>query len=206
MKKLLSLAVLAATIVSCGTNEPKVANYKVNETVSKAEWKGSAPDHFHVGSFKVTGALTATGNGKVTGGDFVIPISSIQDYDLPDPVRQTLLADLKSPNFFNLVTHPDAKFHVTKAEPFSTGDTTAVTGANYMLTGDFSMIGQTHSISFPVKVETDGNGLSADAKFSLNRKQWGMNIYSDPSKPLYILPDVNIHLTVRAADDKLAKL
>ncbi len=206
MKKLLALLLIATSIVSCGTKNQKQTDYNVNETLSKAEWKGSAPDHFHIGSFKVTGALTATSAGKVTGGDFVIPISSIQDYDLPDPVRQTLLEDLKSPNFFNLVTHPYAKFHVTKAEPYTTTDTSAVKNANYMLTGDFSMIGQTHSISFPVKVNTYANGIVAEATFNINRKQWGMNIYGDPSKPLYILPDVNIHLTVHAAKHTLAKL
>ncbi len=206
MRKLLAFALFATSIVSCGTTDQKRTDYSVNETSSKAEWKGSAPDHFHVGSFKVTGSLTATSDGKVTGGDFVIPISSIQDYDLPDPVRQTLLEDLKSPNFFNIVTHPNAKFHVTKAEPYATTDTSAVKDANYMLTGDFSLIGQTHSISFPVKVNTSSNELSAEAKFNINRKQWGMNIYGDPSKPLYILPDVNIHLTVHAAKHTLAKL
>lgn len=203
MKQFLSVAAIVL-LASC--SQQKSTTYNVNESLSKLEWKGSAKDHFHVGSFKVTGALQADGNGNVNGGDFIIPIASIEDYDLQEPVKKVLLDDLKSPNFFNLVLHPNATFHVTKVTPYSTTDTSAVAGANFMLTGDFSMVGQTHSVSFPAKINTNANGISAEAKFNLDRTKWGMNIYSDPTKGLYILPDVNIHLNIQTANAKLASL
>lgn len=205
MKKLLSIAFIAAILTSCQNKNQNNLSFKVNEAASKAEWKGSAPDHFHVGSFRVTGTLAANSEGLVKSGDFVIPIASIQDFDLKDPVKQVLLADLKD-NFFKLATHPTAKFHITEVIPYEATyvatDTGAVKGTNYMLTGDFTMLGQTHGISFPAKITASGDSLMTEAKFSINRNLWGMTNYNDPSKKLYILPDVNIHLTVKAAAPK----
>lgn len=200
MKKILTVAVLALALASCKKeNSTRVTTYAVNESTSKAEWKGSATDHFHVGSFKVTGELTTSSKGIVNDGYFLIPIASIEDYDLADPIRQVLLEDLKSENFFNLVMHPNAGFHITKVETYTQTDANAVIGANYLITGDFRMVGQTHSMSFPAKITTSADSITTEAKFNLDRTKWGMNIYSDPSKDLYIYPDVNIHLMVKAA-------
>jgi hypothetical protein len=205
MKNLLTIALLAFLFTSCKNNDLKDQNFKVNDAVSKAEWKGSAPDHFHVGSFKITGNLTASVEGLVKSGEFVIPIASIQDFDLPDPVRQTLLADLKD-NFFKLAVNPTAKFQITEVQPYEptdpANDTTVVKNTNYMLTGNFTMLGQMHAISFPAKITASGDSLITEAKFSIDRTKWGMNNYNDPAQKLYILPQVNIHLSVHAANEK----
>lgn len=65
-----------------------------------------------------------------------------------------------------------------------------------MITGAFSMIGQTHSISFPAVIQTDLNHISAEASFKLNRLEWGMNNYNDPQQGLYILPEIDITLKI----------
>ncbi|TSJ42618.1 YceI family protein [Mucilaginibacter corticis] len=197
MKKLLSITLLIASLASCRQNKTEV-KYQVNENVSKALWKGSATDHFHIGSFKVTGNLNADLQGNVTGGNFTIPVLSIQDFDLTDPIRQTLLADLKSANFFNVAIHPNAEFKITKIDTCIKADTNAIAGANYLVTGNFSMVGQTHTLSFPAKISYIADSLRAEAKFNLDRTKWGMKIYSDPKQKLFIYPDVNIHLDVRA--------
>ena len=117
MKRFLSAVALAAILLAgCNKTENRNRTYEVNNATSVAEWKGSAPDHFHVGSFGVQGTVTTTANGTIKEGKFIIPISSIQDFDLPDPVRQQLLDHLKSPDFFNMVLHPNAAFDITKIE------------------------------------------------------------------------------------------
>jgi polyisoprenoid-binding protein YceI len=205
MKKLLTIALLAATMAGCQNKSQQDQNFSVNDATSKAEWKGSAPDHFHVGSFKVTGGLATDADGIVRSGDFVIPIASIQDFDLKDPIRQALLADLKD-NFFKLATHPTAKFHISKVWAYEATnartDSGPVKGTNYMLTGDFTMLGQTHAISFPAKIIAKGDSLLTEARFDIDRTKWGMNNYNDPKQKLYILPAVHIHLTVQAAINK----
>jgi len=192
------IAFVVFALLSCKESNIKGIAYQVDEAVSEAAWKGSARDHFHIGSFKVTGSLTTKTDGIVNSGDFIIPISSIQDYDLTDPIRQQLLDDLKSANFFNLALHPTATFHLAHTSPYHGEDTTAIPGANYLVAGDFTMVGQTHPLSFPAKISITADSLLVEAEFNLDRTKWGMDIYSDTSKPLYIYPDVKITLTVQA--------
>jgi polyisoprenoid-binding protein YceI len=197
MKKILSIALLIAAMSACKKNNPQVVDFEVNSTTSKIGWKGSATDHSHVGSFDLSGDVT-TIDGVVTGGDFVIPISSIADNDLPDPLKQKLLDDLKSANFFNLVAYPQSKFHITAVTPYMGGDTSAVQGANYLVTGNFTMIGETHPLSFPAMITITGDSLKTEATFELDRTVWGMSIYNDPTQTLYIYPGVAVSLHIQA--------
>ena len=194
MKTKVYVALMAISLFTACSNKDEViatTDFKADEETSTLEWKGSAPDHFHIGAFKVSGNLRTNGSGKITGGDFAIPIASISNFDLTDAAtREQLLNHLKSPDFFNVAVHPNAKFHITKVEPYS--NTTS--SANTMITGDFTMIGQTHSIQIPAVIKTENNKISAEGSFKLNRLQWGMNSFNDPEAELYILPDVDITL------------
>jgi len=201
MKKTVSFALLIAVMSACKKTDHPVSTYEINSNTSKIEWKGTPTDHFHVGSFDLSGDLTVAGT-VVKSGEFTIPISSIADYDLPDPVRQQLLDDLKSANFFNILIHPESKFQITDVEPYVGADTGAVQGANYLVTGDFTMIGETHQLSFPAKITIAGDSLKTEATFKLDRTKWGMNIYTDSTQKLYIYPNVDISLHIQAGKTK----
>jgi polyisoprenoid-binding protein YceI len=198
MKETLSILLLIA-LSACTKDKPESLTYVVNSSTSKIGWKGSASDHSHIGSFDLNGTVITNPDGTVKSGDFTIPVASIMDYDLTDPAKQQLLDDLKSANFFKIATYPDTKFHIIGVAPYKGTDTSGVEGANYLLTGDFTMTGETHELSFPVKIDRTANSLKTEATFKLDRTKWGMNIYNDPSKPLYIYPDVNISLHILAA-------
>ncbi|GAA4440151.1 YceI family protein [Ravibacter arvi] len=199
-KNLLCIAIfpLSVWVSSCEKENGSVEMFRVNESASSIEWKGSAPDHFHIGSFKTTGELKAGKNGEVKSGDFTIPISSIENFDLPDPVKQQLLDHLKSPDFFNIALHPTAKFQFTKSAPYDGKSEGAIAGANFMLTGNFTMLGQTHPISFPAKITVSEENLTAEANLKIDRTKWGMTFDSDPEQPLYIFPDVELKLKLVA--------
>ena len=184
--------IILVLLTACSHKDaPLLTAFKVDEALSSVEWKGSAPTHFHRGAFKVTGNLTTNGKSTITGGDFSIPIASITNFDLTDPAeRKQLLDHLMTIEFFNLAVHPQASFHITKVAPYSD----ATSSANTMITGDFTMIGQTHTIQIPAVIKTEKNNISAEGSFKLNRLQWGMDSYNDPEKGLYILPDVEITL------------
>jgi polyisoprenoid-binding protein YceI len=203
MKNLLFTTLLIAALSGCTKNAQQTnTSYAVNSTTSKIGWKGSASDHYHVGSFSLNGTVVTSPGGSVSSGNFTIPVSSIMDDDLPEPMKQKLLDDLKSADFFNIATFADTKFTIAGIVAYTGTDTSAVQGANYLLTGDFTMIGQTHSLTFPVKIIQMGDSLITEAKFKLDRTKWGMNIYNDPTKPLYIYPDVDITLNIRAGKVK----
>lgn len=195
MKRKMYSALIALSALTACSNKESInpTRYKADEESSAVEWKGSAPTHFHRGAFKVSGSLYTNGKGKITGGDFTIPIASISNFDLTNAAeREQLLNHLKSPDFFNIAVHPDAKFQITKVEAYKD----VASSANTMITGDFSMIGQKHSIQIPAVIKIEKDQISTEGSFKLNRLQWGMNSFNDPEQALYILPDVDITLKV----------
>ena len=192
IRKIYSLLLAAVVLGACSRKDPELTiNSTVDEGLSSVEWKGSAPTHFHRGAFKVSGNLQTNKQNKITGGNFVIPIASITNFDLTNEAeRQQLLTHLKSGDFFNVTVHPEAKFVIKKVEDYSD----AASSANTLITGDFTMIGQTHSISIPALVKSENDKIAAEGSFKLNRLTWGMNSFNDPEADLYILPDVEISL------------
>ncbi len=61
--------------------------------------------------------------------------------------------------------------------PKSTFKSTAIKkmDAGYDVTGDFTIKDKTKSITFPAVVKFDGNKLTADTKFEMNRQDFGIN-------------------------------
>jgi polyisoprenoid-binding protein YceI len=187
-----------ANLTACNKDQNSTGEYNIDQDASVLEWKGIASDHFHTGAFDVTGQLHVQ-NGAITGGNITIPIASISNDDLPDLLKVQLLTHLKGPDFFNVAVHPNAVFKLKKVEKLRTADIAAATSNDYRITGDFYMIGQTHELSFPAKITLTRDSLQTVAAFKLNRLSWGMTSFNDPTKELYILPDVEIKLNIKAA-------
>lgn len=196
-RNIVTAMVFIASLAACSKDKSNKAHLSIDQETSLVEWKGIASDHFHTGAFRVSGEVL-TENGVITDGTFTIPIASISNYDLPDSLKVQLLGHLQSPDFFHVALHPNAVFKLTNAVALSETDTAALAGYNYRINGNFSMVGQTHPLSFPAKITLGPDSLQALAGFKLNRLTWGMTSYNDPSKPLYILPDVEIKLNIKA--------
>jgi polyisoprenoid-binding protein YceI len=196
LKTLLVIALVSAAFLlgSCKKNDEAQTNRYALDSTSRAEWKGYKPDGHHAGSFAVISQNLVAENGTLKSGDFVIPIATIDNFDLPDAVKPALLEHLKSPDFFNLALHPEARFSITKVTPYAGGEITAVEGANYLIHGNFTLLNKTNPIRFPARVTVTGGKINAEAILQIDRTQWGMNSFSDPAGPLYILPRVDLHL------------
>jgi len=112
-------------------------------------------------------------------------------------VKGQLLEHLKSPDFFNMALHPNAAFEITKIEAYHGQD--GVQNANQLVTGNFTLAGQTHPISFPANITYAGDSLKVASTFKLDRTQWGLTKYNNPKEKMYILPDADISLKLQAA-------
>jgi polyisoprenoid-binding protein YceI len=176
-------------------SKPSLYSYSLESDKSVVLWAGSSPRVTHDGSFSVVSEGLEVVEGQVKGGTFVIPIASIQNFDLSKTIRPVLLKHLKSEDFFHLALYPEATFTITQVEPLEETVEGAVEGANVLVTGDFTLIGNTHPISFPARVDFLGEELAVEAKFSFDRTKWGMNYAADPAlKNRHIYPEVAIHL------------
>lgn len=192
-KLLVFLAVI--NLVACEDEEINTTTYTLNEESSSIIWKGYSPILFHDGSFSIKSENIQVENGVLKSGTFTIPIASIENFDLPDEVKPILLNHLKSPDFFNVALHPYAHFQITKVEPISS----LTTEENYKITGDFTMLGKTHSINFPAILKLEGTEMKMDASFKLDRTKWGMTYAADPELgDHHILPEVDIKLDILA--------
>jgi polyisoprenoid-binding protein YceI len=176
---------------------PVMRRYSLNAETSIVEWKGYSPGVSHQGSFRVSGEDIEVVNGKIKGGIFRIPIASIQNYDLPEDVKPILLEHLKSPDFFNLALYPEASFTIKRVVPLPYPLAGELTGANYQVTGNFTMLGKTNEISFPARIVLTGNAISVEAVFKIDRTKWGMTYAADPALGNHhIYPEVDLHLTL----------
>lgn len=193
------ISLCTVVVSACSEKSMVQKDFAVLSAISTIEWKGSAPDHFHLGSLDVSGGFNTTGSGQIQNGEFVIPIRSIRNFNLPDSIKPQLITHLLSPDFFNAVLYPDAKFKIRQVHVYRGGDTAAIEGANYTIEGDFSMLGQTHPVSFAAKISNREDTVRTEAKLKIDRTKWGMNSYTDPKQPLYIFNDVDLSLDIKAA-------
>ena len=101
-----------------------------------------------------------------------------------------LTGHLKTADFFDVAKYPKATFVSTRIEP------NTANGATHTITGNFDLHGVKKSISFPATIQVSPDSVSANAEFSINRKDFGINY---PGKADDLIRDgVVIKLTIRA--------
>ncbi|WP_420151002.1 YceI family protein [Spirosoma sp.] len=200
MKKLLLFSAFAFSTLlwSCMTdhNVPSAVSYKLDDTKSVAEWKGYLrTGYFNEGAISVKSEQLIVNEGKVTGGSFTIPVSSIVNFNLPtDSIKHLLVHHLQSPDFFNMAIHPNLTYDITSVTPYS--GTEGVAGANYQVQGNLTMLGKTNPVSFPAKIDLNNNQMTVDATLKVDRTKWGITYAADPALPAdsQIQPNIDIHL------------
>ncbi len=184
MKKVLLIAVAGMMMVSC-TQAPKTAQeagevsqatqeavvYKVDTQNSVLSWTGAKiTETVHYGTVNITEGSLAFNGGNLEAGNFVIDMNSIVSLDLTeDNGKSKLEGHLKSGDFFMTEQFPTAKFEVTSASPL-----TGVEGATHTISGNLTIKDVTKGITFPANVSLTEGGVTATAKFSINRNEWGV--------------------------------
>jgi polyisoprenoid-binding protein YceI len=183
---------LAAAVAGCGKvgDAPKAqvdsaatpvtqptggATYVIDTTKSKVGWIGAKITRRHEGGFhKFSGVVTADGD-QVTGVQVDVDPSTIYTDE------EKLIEHLKSPDFFDVAKFPKAAFEASR---FVRVD--SVPGATHMVTGNLTMHGVTHGVTFPATIKVDGNTVTARADFKISRKDWGV-VY--PGQPDDLISD-----------------
>ena len=221
MKKLTVLALVGAALLFTACNDKKetvtaeqeVAAktgevYKVDLAASKVDWKA-----FHKGGFAPrwgtlnlkSGEITVE-NDAVTSGEFVIDMTTLK----VDPASVTeadkkpadLEAHLKNADFFDVEKQPTSDFKITAVADLA-GELPkdAVAGANKTISGNLTLLGKTLNVSFPAKVTVAEGKASIEAKFTVNRADWGIKFGTDETDPAewMISKDIEIGINVTAS-------
>ncbi len=153
------------TVLLSATLFAKTYDVSTNESVLK--WKGTkVTGSFHDGTVKIKSGTVKTSRSGFSG-EVVLNMSSIECDDLKEkPVyKKKLEGHLMSPDFFNVAGHPTAKIVIKKSSKKS--------GDNYTFTGDLTIKGITHEITFEGKItENNRKKISFTANIVIDRSKW----------------------------------
>ena len=147
--KINTILLLAAVVgLSAFTNPNKPVSYTVDAAKSTITWLGKKVTGSHNGTISLkSGSLNVNGK-NVTGGTFVIDMTSIKDADGSEKLEGHLKAD----DFFGSTKYPTSTFVITKV----TGS-----GTNVNVTGNLTIKGITKPLSFPATVTVNGDGTAS---------------------------------------------
>jgi polyisoprenoid-binding protein YceI len=175
--------------------------FSVDTTASRVRFTGNGVGKNHPGIFRLSSGTVAINDNQITGGQFAININSMQMEEQGEMFQTQLRGHLLNGDFFDAEKFGTAKFEITKIEPYKANstDTSIISGANFSVSGNLTLKNVTKNITFPAKVDLDGNTLKAKANFDIDRTQWQMNYGNDKTlKDKFISETVNIELDLEA--------
>lgn len=183
------------------TADASGTQFSVDTSDSRVRFTGNGVGKNHKGKFKVSEGNVAIANNQITGGSFIINVKSMDLDEKGGMFDDKLRPHLMSGDFFDAEKFNTALFEITDVKPYDVTDkdTTVVDGANFTVSGNLTLKGVTKNISFPAKVDLDGNTLKAKADFDIDRTQWQMNYGNDKTLgDKFISEKVNIELDLKA--------
>ena len=160
--------------------------YAFSNDGSKVDFVGAKVSAKHDGSF---GAFRGS-IGLVDGDPTKSSVTAEIDMASLTVEPAKLSAHLKSPDFFDAAKFPQGKFSSTAIKAGGEG------GATHTVTGNLELHGVTKSITFPAKIKVEGEQVSVDAEFAINRKDFSI-VYPGMPDDL-IKDDVLIKLALHA--------
>lgn len=175
--------------------------FTVDTTDSHIRFTGHGVGKNHPGKLRLSSGTVAVANDQITGGTFTININSMEMEQEGEMFREKLRPHLLSGDFFDADKFGTAKFEITKVEPYKASgkETSLVEGANYYVSGNLTIKEDTKNITFPARIDLDGNTLKAKANFDIDRRQWQMNYGNDKTLgDKFISEIVNIELKLKA--------
>lgn len=140
------------------------------------EWKGSF----------------AAADGKAEGGSLRFEVqtgSVVADYKNPNDWSKKLEGHLKSEEFFDVEKFPTANFASSEIKAGGAD------GATHTVSGKLTIRGVTKDVSFPATIKIEGPRVDAKAKFSINRKDFGIE-YPGKADDLIrdgVVLEINVH-------------
>jgi len=137
---------------------------KVSE--SKVTWKAYKVTGSHEGTITLKeGSLLFNGE-KLTGGEFIVDMTTINTTDLQGNYKGKLDGHLHSDDFFSTKKHATSKLVFTKVVPFNKN--------SYTVDGNLTIKGITKPVTFVVSVY----GNKANATLKVDRTKYGIKYKS----------------------------
>jgi polyisoprenoid-binding protein YceI len=129
---------------------------------TKLEWLGEKMLGKHTGTVSLKSGWLESTDNKITGGEFVIDMTSIKDND----GSAQLESHLKSDDFFGVGKFPESKLVLTGSTPFDKG--TAV------VKGDLTIKGISNPVEFKTTMQKKDEGKWFFANITVDRTKYNV--------------------------------
>ncbi len=145
--------------------------FQINLGESRVEWLGRNLLNKHRGTIGLKTGRVQLKDGTLVGGEFVINMNAITCSDIPDSkINQVLINHLKSDDFFDVDSFPEARFKMLKVEALP-GATPGV--PNVRISGELNLRGKLHPLVLTAVTGLYANSrFGAQAAFVFDRTLW----------------------------------
>jgi polyisoprenoid-binding protein YceI len=179
-------------------------DYTVDKSGSIVKWSGKKVTGEHYGNVEIkSGNLTVEDN-KVKSGTILMDMTTINNEDLTnESMNQKLVGHLKSEDFFSVNDFPDSKLELKQVALKS--------GNNYTFTGDLTIKGITHPVTFDGTVDVKNGKLTAKGEVKVDRTLYDIKFrsgrfFSDLGDNLiYDTFTLNFDVVAKAGDDSMTE-
>lgn len=207
MNKFFSLLLGASLLAACGTSAPESGHdhhgsdapssladglYVITKVAPKVTWSAEKlTGDGHQGTIAVSGGKFKVANGQIQDGVVNFDMTQISVTDLTGEKKANLEGHLRSGDFFNVETHPNAILTVNSIE----GST---------LSASLDMNGVSVDYAIPVNITQtdvpgDQQGIAVTGKFDLDRTKHDITYRSqtfDDKLDWFIKDDVAVAFAV----------
>ncbi len=158
MKTKLKSLILAITLIATASVQAQKREIKASE--STINWTGEKVTGEHTGTLNFSNGFLNFKNENLTGGEFVVDMTSLKVTDLEaGKGKEKLEGHLNSDDFFGVKNYKSAKLVIKNATKMDGG---------YKVTGDLTIKGKTNPITFDLAVK----GNSASTKLKVDRTKY----------------------------------
>jgi polyisoprenoid-binding protein YceI len=169
--------------------------YVIDTKESVLTWKCSmvyAGKGGHHGYVYISNGGLMIEKNQLVGGSVEVDMNTIEDERHNSD--NNLINHLKDPDFFDVKKFPISTFSITKVA--------AVDKENIEVSGNLTIKGVTHEVTFPAKVEVNGKTLNANGKLIIDRTKWDVRYRSgkffDDLADRAISDDVEFEMNIAA--------
>ena len=192
LKHVFLLAIIAVAMIACNNEKETVEttdadtttnenshdgeHIKMNADQSTLWYEGGkvVGNSTHNGSVNFKNGHFVVNDSKLVGGEFIVDMTSIENKDISDDdKKQQFENHMRTDDFFDVENHPEAKFTILEIEHPADGES-----ADHTITGNLTIKSTTKTITFPATVTVNGDDVSLEADFNIDRTDFGVEFRS----------------------------
>jgi polyisoprenoid-binding protein YceI len=166
--KTILASTLILTAMSASQALAKTKSLTVDPATSSVKWTGKKVTGQHNGLITLKSGAVEVEKDTVKSGQFEFDMASIKVEDIKDAENNAkLTGHLKSDDFFGVNKFATSTFKITSVKALKGSK-----DGTHEITGDLTIKGITHPVTFPATVEVKGNKASAKGKVTVDRTKY----------------------------------